>query len=335
MALNISVIGSGGWGTTLGNLLAKKGQLVKIWSYEAATVESINAKHENPQFLQGISLSPNLVASSDFNEVIPDADIIIFAVPSNFVRHMANQIRPFFSLKKDYKLITVSKGLEAPKNEYDSFKLMSEILREVLPPNVKIAALSGPNLSGEVARERPTATVIASIHAEILPELVEIFRTDYFKPFGITDEQGIEICGAVKNITAIAIGICDGLKLGDNSKASIMTLGLTEMNRIGKHFGCERKTFFGIAGIGDLIATCSSKHSRNRSYGQRLAEGKTFAEIKEEMHGMVSEGVWAAKSIHLFAQKNKIDLPLTTQVYKILHEDKPMTEAVNDLLALI
>ena len=335
MSLNISVIGSGGWGTTLGNLIAKKGQQVKIWSYETITAELINKKHENSQFLQGISLSPNLVASSDFNEVIPDADIIIFAVPSAFVRNMANQIRPFFSLNKTYKLVTVTKGLEIPKNEYGSFKLMSEVLREILPSNVKIAALSGPNLSSEVAREKPTATVIASIHAEILPELVEVFRTDYFKPYGLTDEQGIEICGAVKNITAIAIGICDGLNLGDNSKASIVTLGLTEMNRIGKHFGCDRKTFFGIAGVGDLIATCSSKHSRNRSYGQKLAEGKTFSEIKEEMHGMVSEGVWAAKSIHLFAQKNKIDLPLTTQVYKILHEDKPMTEAVNDLLKLI
>ena len=184
MSLNISVIGSGGWGTTLGNLIAKKGQMVKIWSYEAETVESINIRHDNPQFLPGISLSPNLVASSDFNEVIPDADIIIFAVPSVFVRNIANQIRPFFSLSKEYKLVTVAKGLEIPKNEYDSFKLMSEVLRETLPSNVKIAALSGPNLSSEVAREKPTATVIASIHAEILPELIEIFRTEYFKPYG-------------------------------------------------------------------------------------------------------------------------------------------------------
>jgi len=329
MGLCISVIGAGGWGTTLGNLIAKKGYIVKIWSYEKETRESINVNHENKQFLPGISLSKNLVASSDFNEVIPKADIIIFAVPSAFVRNLANQIKPFFSKEKEYKLVTVTKGLE-----YDTFKLMSEVLREVLPQNVKIAALSGPNLSSEVG-EQPTATVIASIHEEILPELVAIFHTNYFKPYAIADESGIEICGAVKNITAIAVGICDGLKLGDNSKGSIITLGLTEMNRIGKHFGCARKTFFGIAGIGDLIATCSSKLSRNRSYGEKLAEGKTFAQIKEEMHGMVAEGVWAAKSIHQFALKNDIDLPLTTQIYKVLHENKPMSEAVNDLLALI
>ena len=212
---------------------------------------------------------------------------------------------------------------------------MSEVLREVLPQNVKIAALSGPNLSSEVAREYPTGTVIASIHEEILPELIAIFHTNYFKPYAISDERGIEICGAVKNITAIAVGICDGLKLGDNSKASIITLGLSEMNRIGKHFGCARKTFFGIAGIGDLIATCSSSLSRNHLFGEKIAEGKTFAKIKKEMHGMVAEGVWAAKSVHQFAQKNKINLPLTTQIYKVLHENKPLSEAINDLLALI
>ncbi|QEE15251.1 NAD(P)H-dependent glycerol-3-phosphate dehydrogenase [Promethearchaeum syntrophicum] len=330
MDTQISVIGAGGWGTTLANLLAKKGYAVKIWSYEKETVESINLNHINIQFLPGIYLSDNLFAFTDFNDVIPNADIIIFAVPSTFVRNIANQILPFFSQKKEYKLVTVAKGLE-----YDTFKLMSEVLREILPKNVKIAALSGPNLSSEVAREFPTGTVIASIHEEILPELVAIFQTNYFKPYAIFDERGIEICGAVKNITAIAIGVCDGLKLGDNTKGSIITLGLTEMNRIGKHFGCARKTFFGIAGIGDLIATCSSKLSRNRSYGEKLAQGKTFAQIKIEMHGMVSEGVWAAKSIHHFAQQNNIDLPLTTQIYKVLHENKPMNEAISDLLTLI
>ena len=330
MALQISVIGAGGWGTTLGNLIAKKGYFVKIWSYEKETIKSINTNHENIQFLPGISLSKNLIAISDFNEAIPKADIIIFAVPSAFVRSVANQIRPFFSQEKEYKLVSVAKGLEL-----NTFKLMSEVLREILPKNVKIAALSGPNLSSEVAREFPTGTVIASIHEEILPELIAVFHTNYFKPYAISDERGIEICGAVKNITAIAVGVCDGLKLGENSKASIITLGLTEMNRIGKHFGCARKTFSGIAGIGDLIATCSSKLSRNRSYGEKLAEGKTLAQIKEEMHGMVSEGVWAAKSVHQFAQKNNIDLPLTTQIFKVLHENKPMSDAINDLLALI
>ncbi|WP_371805207.1 NAD(P)H-dependent glycerol-3-phosphate dehydrogenase [Candidatus Lokiarchaeum ossiferum] len=330
MVPEISVIGAGGWGTTLGNLLATKGFLVKIWSYEQETVDSINNYHENVQFLPSVKLSSDLIAFSKFEEVIPNAEILVFAVPSSHVRKIAEQISPFFKNDQEYKLVSVSKGLE-----YTTFKLMSEVLREVLPSNVKVAALSGPNLSSEVAHMQPTATVIASIHEEILPELVDLFHTAYFKPYAITDERGIEICGAVKNITAIAVGFCDGLNLGNNSKGSIMTLGLHEMNRIGKHFGCTRGTFFGIAGIGDLIATCSSKLSRNHFYGEEIARGKTLEQIRDEMHGMVAEGVWAAESIYQFAQENDIDLPLTTQVYKVLHEGKLMEKAIKDLLALI
>jgi glycerol-3-phosphate dehydrogenase (NAD(P)+) len=280
--------------------------------------------------LEEIPLSTNLHASNRMEDVIPDSDILVFAIPSSFVRQTAEKMKNYFQSSKHYKLVSVSKGLD-----YNTFQLMSEILREIFPLNVKIAALSGPNLSKEVAREMPTATVIASIHPEILPELVELFQTEYFKPYALDDERGIEICGAVKNITAIAVGVCDGLKLGHNSKASIMTLGLTEMNRIGKHFGCARKTFFGIAGIGDLIATCSSPHSRNHFYGQELAKGKSIEEIKTEMHGMVAEGVWAARSVYHFAQDHDIDLPLTTEIYKFLHENKPMDEALADLLTLI
>lgn len=330
MDLKITVLGAGGWGTTLGNLLANKGYRVKIWCYEHETAQNINFKHENLQFLKGIRLSKNLVAYIKYEDVVPDTDIIVFAIPSSFVRAIAKDIKPFFKPEKEYRLVSVSKGLE-----YDSFKLMSEVLREVLPTNVKIAALSGPNLSSEVAREMPTATVIASVHADILDDLVDIFHTEYFKPYALEDERGIEICGAVKNITAIAVGICDGLNFGDNTKASIITLGLTEMNRIGKHFGCQMGTFFGIAGVGDLIATCSSKLSRNRFYGQELAQGKTLNEIKEDLHGMVAEGVWAAESIYHFAKENNLNLPLTNQIHQILHEDKPMDKAIADLLNII
>jgi len=212
---------------------------------------------------------------------------------------------------------------------------MTQIIRDILPDNVKIGALSGPNLAGEVARKMPTATVIGSIHEEIISELVAIFETPYFKVYSLTDEVGIEICGAAKNITAIAIGISDGLQLGDNAKGSIMTLGLTEMYRIGRAFGCKRETFFGIAGVGDVIATYSSKRSRNRFYGEKLAEGKTFEQIKEELHGMVAEGVKATYSIYQFAQQKGINLPLTTQIYQCLYEDKPVKKVVRDLLKSI
>ncbi|MFX0206025.1 MAG: NAD(P)H-dependent glycerol-3-phosphate dehydrogenase [Candidatus Hodarchaeota archaeon] len=330
MTLEISVIGAGGWGTTLGNLQAKKGFKVKIWCYEKKTAEDININHQNHQFLPGVPLSEDLIAYTDFNDVVPDADVIIFAVPSGYLRSVANQIKSYFLNNKDYKLISVAKGLE-----HETFKLMTEVLREILPNNIKIAALSGPNHAEEVSRDMPTATVIASIHEEILDELVEFFRTDYFRPYSEKDERGIQICGAVKNITAMAVGVGDGLGLGDNAKASIMTLGLAEMYRIGKHFGCERRTIFGIAGVGDLIATCSSKHSRNRFFGEKLAEGKSLEQIKEELHGMMAEGVWAVESVYHFAQEHNLDLPLTNQFYKVLYENKKMSEAITDLLALI
>ena len=330
MERRISVIGAGAWGTALGNLLAEKGYKVRIWALEERTAVSINKNHENFQFLPGVKLSEYLHAFNNFKDVVPDADIIISAVPSQYVRDVANQFAPYLRKDKQYKLVSVSKGLEP-----QTFKLMTQVLREVLPANVKIAALSGPNHAEEVARKMPTATVIASIHKEILDELVDLFKTDYFIPYALSDESGIQICGAVKNITALTIGVCDALGLGDNAKASIMTLGLTEMYRVGKEFGAFRTTFFGIAGIGDLIATCTSKHSRDRFYGEKLAAGKSFEEIKADLQGMVAEGVKAAKSIYHFAQENGIFLPLTMQIYKVLYENKKMSDALKDLIKLI
>lgn len=327
--MNIGVIGAGGWGTTLANMLAEKGYDVKIWCYDEKTRDSINLNHENSQFLPGVRLSENLKASIQFSDVIPASDIIVNAVPSAFVRTTAKNMAKYFT-KKEYKLVSVSKGLE-----YETFKLMSQILKEELPKNVKIASLSGPNHAEEVSRKMITATTIASKHPEILDELVEVFKTNYFHPYGIADEYGIEICGAMKNITAIGIGICDGLNLGDNSKASLMTLGLTEMNRVGKHYGVKRRTFFGLAGVGDLIATCTSKHSRNRFYGEQVAKGKTIEEIKVELHGMVAEGVYATKSAYAFSKKHEIQLPLTEQLYFILYENKKIKDAINDLLKYI
>jgi len=229
--------------------------------------------------------------------------------------------------QRNYRLVSLTKGLE-----YETFKLMTEVIREELGKNVKVAALSGPNHAEEVSRMMPTATVIASKDEEIVKDLVEVFTDRFFKPYGLTDEIGIQICGAVKNITAISIGVCSGLNLGDNTKSAIMTLGLTEMNKIGKEFGVGRATFFGLAGVGDLIATCTSEHSRNRFFGMELAKGKSLDVIKEEMHGMVAEGAIAAKSVYAFAKRKKIDLPLTAEIYKVLYVAKNLQIAIVDLL---
>jgi len=323
--MNIAVIGAGGWGTTLANLLAEKGK-VKLWAFEKEIVEEIKEKRENSQFLPKIKLSENIEPTNDLKEAVEDKEIIITAIPSPFLRNMAKEISKYIS--QDTIVISVTKGLEDI-----SFKRMSEILEEEL--HNKVVALSGPNHAEEISRKIPAATVIASKHLDILPKIKNTLETQYFKVYPHDDIIGIEICGAIKNITAIAIGVCDGLKLGDNVKASIITLGLTEMNRVGKFFGAKRATFYGLAGVGDLVATCTSKHSRNRFVGEKIAQGKSFEEIKKEMHGMVAEGIKTTKSIYDLAQKENIDLPLTTQVYKVLYEKKDLKKAIKDLITLI
>ena len=324
--MNIAVIGAGGWGTTLANLLAEKAYKVKLWAFEREVVKEIKEKRENSQFLRGIKLSENIEPTNDLKEAVEDKEIIITAIPSPFLRNMAKEISKF--IDKDTIVVSVTKGLEDI-----TFKRMSEILEEEL--GNKIVALSGPNHAEEVSRKVPTATVIASKHLDILPKIKEILETQYFKVYPHDDIIGIEICGAIKNITAMAVGACAGLKLGDNAKASIITLGLTEMTRVGRFFGAKRATFYGLAGVGDLVATCTSEHSRNRFVGKSIAEGKSFDDIKKEMHGMIAEGVKTAKSVYDLAQKNNIDLPLTTQVYKVLYEKKDLKKAIKDLIRLI
>jgi len=324
--MNISVIGAGGWGTTLANLMAEKGYKVRLWAFEKEVVENIKNKKENSGFLPGVILSDNIEATNDLKETVENTGVIVTAIPCSFLRDIAKDIAGYIG--KDTIVVSVSKGLEE-----GTFKRMSQVLEEEL--NAKVVALSGPNHAEEVARKVPTATVIASKHLEVLGKIKEIFETDYFKIYPHDDTAGIEICGAIKNITAIAVGVCDGLNLGDNTKASIITLGLTEMSKVGRVFGAKRATFYGLAGVGDLVATCTSKHSRNRFVGERIAEGKSFEEIKEEMHGMVAEGIKTAKAVHDFALKNNIDLPLTTQVYKVLYEKKELKRAIKDLVTLI
>ena len=324
--MKICVVGAGGWGSALANLLAGKGHNVTIWAYEKEVVSEINEKKENSRFLPGVKLSANISATNNLSDAVSGKEIIVTAIPSSFLREMARKIAGHIS--SETILVSVTKGLEE-----GTFKRMSEIIESEL--SNKVVALSGPNHAEEVGRKIPSATVIASKHLSVLPKVKTAFETDYFKVYPHDDPIGIEICGAVKNITAIAVGVCDGLHLGDNTKASIITLGLTEMSRVGKYFGAKRSTFYGLAGVGDLIATCTSKHSRNRFVGEKIAEGKSFDEIKKEMHGMVAEGVKTAKSVYEFALKHKIDLPLTSQVYKVLYEKKELKKAINDLITLI
>ena len=323
--MKIVVIGAGGWGTALANLLTEKND-VSLWVREQELLEILKKEKENKWFLPKIRLSDNLKFCNS-PEIVSDADIVVFAVPSQFVRGIAKEFSGYIS--KESIIVSVSKGIEA-----GSYKRMSEVLQEELKKD-KIVALSGPNHCEEVARKMPTATVIASKNTEILNKVKDAFSTSYFRVYPHDDVIGVEICGAIKNITAIASGIAYGLGFGDNAKGSIITYGLTEMNEFGRFFGAKKKTIYGLAGVGDLIATCTSKHSRNRFVGEKIAAGLSFEEIKKEMRGMVAEGVTTTKSIYEFSKKNKINMPLTAQVYKVLYEKKDLQKAIKDLISII
>jgi len=329
IATKIAVVGAGGWGTTLANVIAVNGHAVHLWVREPELKEEIGKKRQNSSYLPGVILSENIVPSSDLEGVVRDAAIIVMAVPSKFVREMAAKIKPLITKEKAI-VVSAAKGLE---NE--TYKTMSQVLEEELPQHIRVIAISGPNHCEEVSRRMPTATVIASKDKKALEKVKGILNNDYFKVYPLDDRIGVEVCGAIKNITAIAAGVVDGLNYGDNTRASIITLGLTEMSRFGKAVGAKRATFYGLAGVGDLIATATSKHSRNHFVGEKIAEGMGMEDIQKEMHGMVAEGVYTVKSVYEFSVKNSIDMPLTTQVYKVLYEGKNLRDAISDLIKLI
>lgn len=320
----IFVIGAGSWGTTLAALLGGKGYNVHLWARRKELAEEINKTRENKQYLKGIKI-PETVTATNSIESISGSDIIVIAVPSKFFRRTIKLFSGYIS--KDSVIIHAIKGFEGYTG-----KRISEVLNEELSDVKKVAVMSGPNHSEEVANKIPTATVIASHNEEVRAHLCKIFSTPYFKPYPHDDVIGVEICGAIKNIVAMAIGVCDGLKLGDNSKGSIITLGLTEMSAIAKISGAKRMTCYGLAGVGDLVATCYSRHSRNRFVGEMLAKGKSIDEIKKEMHGMVAEGLDNAKIAYDICKRNKIDAPLIHHSYKVLHENMDIKQAVAELL---
>ncbi len=320
----IFVIGAGSWGTTLAALLGGKNYNVHLWARRKELAEEINKTRENKQYLKGIRI-PETVTATNSAETISDSTIIVIAVPSKFFRET---MKLFSShIRNDSIIMHTIKGFEGTTGR----RISDVLIQEVLVAK-KVAVMSGPNHSKEVAMKIPTATVIASNNKEVRDYLCKIFSTPYFKPYPHDDVVGVEICGAIKNIVAMAIGVCDGLKLGDNAKGSIVTLGLTEMSEIAKISGAKRMTCYGLAGIGDLVATCYSKYSRNRFAGEMLAKGKSIDEIKREMHGMVAEGLDNARIAYDICKRNRIEAPLIYYSYKVLHENMNIKEAVVQLL---
>jgi glycerol-3-phosphate dehydrogenase (NAD(P)+) len=319
----VAVLGAGSWGTTLADLLARKGETVRLWAYEPDVVEAINTRRENPVFLPGCVLAPSIRAFGDAAEAVEDVGVILSAAPSHVVRGVANRARA--GLKPGALVVSATKGIEP-----GSLKLMHAVLEEALP-GARVAALSGPSFALEVYQQQPTAVVAAATRDDAVEEAQRVFATPRFRVYSNRDVIGVELSGALKNVIAIAAGILDGLGLGHNPRAALITRGLAEMSRLGVAMGADPLTFAGLAGMGDLILTTTGALSRNRSLGVALAHGQTLAS-HEAAHRTVAEGVTTARSALELARQAGVELPICGQVAAILFDDKPPRQAVTELM---
>ncbi len=318
----IAVIGAGSWGTTLASLLSKKGFDVIIWAREKQIADSINLKKENSVYLPNINLPEMLSATTDIVEAVKKARFIINAVPTQYIRTVFTQLKN--SLNDENVVVSASKGIEK-----GSFKTPSMILSEIL--NKEIYVLSGPTFAIEVAQEKPTAVTISGAEKKQRILLQEIFSTPYFRVYEHDDPLGAEIGGAIKNVIAIAAGICDALDLGNNARAALITRGLHEIIRLGKKMGAKEITFSGLSGIGDLFLTCTSRLSRNYTVGYRLGKGESFEEISRSMLS-VAEGIETSLSAYELSKKLDVEMPITAEVYYVIYEGKNPTVAAQDLM---
>jgi glycerol-3-phosphate dehydrogenase (NAD(P)+) len=319
----IAVIGTGGWGTALSVIWSQQGRNISLWGKDPARIDQLVKARENSAYLPGVKLPEAIGLTSDI-DMCAAADLIVFVTRSTALRETAVQVKRA-AIKRDAVLLSCIKGIE-----HGSGKRMSEILEEIFPGH-SIAVLSGPNLAAEVARGLPTATVLACSRSEVAADLQRYLSTPRFRIYTGEEVPGVELGGALKNIFAIAAGAGDGLGLGDNSKAALVTRALAEMVRLGTKMGGELRTFYGLSGAGDLIATCFSQRSRNRQVGEHLGRGRSLDEIVASM-GTVAEGIPTAKSAYECARKLQIDTPIIDQVYSLLYEGKSAARAMEELL---
>ena len=321
----ISVIGSGGWGIALTILLHKNGHDLTIWSFDKKETEELKTTRENKTKLPNILLPEDIKVTDDLKEAVDDKDILILAVPSKAIRSVSKSLKNI--IKDNQIIVNVAKGLEE-----DTLETMTDIIEEELKgKNPKVAVLSGPSHAEEVGRGIPTTCVVSAHNKELTLYLQNIFMNPSFRVYTSPDMLGVEIGGALKNVIALAAGIADGLNYGDNTKAALITRGIKEIASLGVAMGGEQSTFYGLTGLGDLIVTCASMHSRNRRAGILLGQGKTLDEAIKEVN-MVVEGVYSAKSALMAAKKYNVEIPIIEQVNAVLFENKNAAEAVNELM---
>ncbi len=323
--MHITVLGDGGWGTTLAILLNRKGYSVTLWGAFADYVAELNKSRINTKFLPGIRIPREITITHDLKKAVFDKKLIILAVPSQYLRGVLKKIKRINPYWSKAIFLSVTKGIETV-----SLKRMSEVIREELG-NIKLAVLSGPTIARELARQIPTAAVIASSDSKVRTYLQNIFMTERFRIYTNEDVIGVELGGSLKNIIAIACGISDGLGFGTNTKAAILSRGLVEMSRLGLAMDAKIKTFSGISGLGDLVTTCVSPYSRNRFVGEQIGKGKSLSRISAHMQ-MIAEGVPTAKSAYALSLKYKVDMPITREVYMVLYKNKSPLRAVRALM---
>lgn len=320
---NICIIGDGGWGTALALVLHRNGHAVRVWGAFPEYIEQIRATHTNSKFLPNVALPADILWTWDRSEAADGADAAVLAVPSKYYKDVLSSFSAL--LRSCPLLVSVTKGID--RETHACMTEAAEIILGIGP----VAALSGPSIASEVARGIPTAVVAACRDMEKAAAIQSLFTNSAFRVYTSDDVTGVELGGALKNVIAIAAGVCDGIGFGDNSKAALITRGLAEMARLGFALGAHPSTFAGLSGMGDLVVTCASRHSRNRMVGERLGRGEPIDAILKSME-QVAEGTWTCAAARELAQAHKVEVPITEEVYAIIHEGKSPREAVESLM---
>jgi glycerol-3-phosphate dehydrogenase (NAD(P)+) len=324
--MRATVIGAGSWGTALASVLAGKGYPVMLWGRDGAVVEAVARRHENARYLPGLTLPPSLGATTDLARALEGAELVVLAVPSHVMRPIAIEAK--HHLHAGVPLVSAAKGIEG-----ETLMTMHEVLEDVLPVSMHpyLAFLGGPSFAKEVVKRLPTAATIACRWDRIGRLVQDAFHTQWFRPYTSADVIGCELGGVVKNVIAIAAGIGDGLGFGANARAALITRGLSEITRLAVKKGANPLTLAGLAGLGDLVLTCSSELSRNRTVGFGLGQGRTLEAVQKEL-GQVAEGVRNAKAVRELARKVQVEMPITEAVHRVLYQGQPAKVAVTELM---
>jgi glycerol-3-phosphate dehydrogenase (NAD(P)+) len=325
MFTNVSIIGDGAMATVTAILLCEKKVRTKMWGYDAGQLKLLQAAGENVKFLPGYKFPADLIFEPKDNRIMAQADMIISAVPSQFMRPVWMRLKNY--VPHNVPIVSVTKGIEN-----DTLLRPTQILADVLGNEARCVALSGPTIADEMARKLPATCCVAGSDEDLAKKVQAVFNAPWLRVYTNSDIEGVELAGAMKNVVAIAAGIIDGLAAGDNAKAALLCRGLAEITRLGTAMGAKPQTFAGLAGLGDLVTTCFSPKGRNRSFGERIGRGQSVEQARKATESVI-EGIATCKSVCALAQKHAIEMPITQAVYEVLFENKPMQTAITDLMS--